>query len=254
MIEGPDIDDGGRMTLMEHLAELRGRLIKSVIAVVLGATLAWMLYPWIYDFLVHPLCEVEPDSCRLVLRDPLEGFAIRLRVSGYTGIALAMPVLLWQLWRFVTPGLYPKERRYAIPFIVSAIALFLLGAGLAYYTLPRALGFLIDIAGADVEILFSPEPYIKLITYMMLAFGIGFEFPVVLVFLQLVGVLRADTLKKYRRYALIGILVVVAVVTPSGDPFSMMLLSVPMYIFYEVSILIGSLIQRRSDASASALP
>jgi sec-independent protein translocase protein TatC len=111
--------------------------------------------------------------------------------------------------------------------------------------LPRALEFLIDIAGGDVQVLFSPEPYIKLITYMMLAFGIGFEFPIVLVFLQLVGVLQPSTLARYRRYALIGILVAVAIITPSGDPYSMLLLSVPMYLFYEVSILIGRLIVRR---------
>jgi sec-independent protein translocase protein TatC len=243
--EEEELDLEGRMTLMEHLTELRSRLIKSVLAIVFGTVIVWMLYPQIYDILVHPLCEVEPDSCELYLRDPLEGFSIRLRVSGYGGIALAMPVILWQLWRFITPGLYPHEKKYAIPFVTSALALFILGASLAYFTLARALQFLIDIAGADVGIIFSPEPYIKLITYMMLAFGIGFEFPIVLVFMQLVGVLQPSTLVRYRRYALIGILVTVAVITPSGDPYSMLLLSVPMYLFYEISIVIGKLIVRR---------
>jgi sec-independent protein translocase protein TatC len=244
-INEDELGDEGRMTLMEHLGELRSRLIKSVVAVVVGMAVVWMLYPWIYDILVHPLCEVEPDSCELALRDPLEGFSIRLRVSGYGGIALAMPVILWQLWRFITPGLYPHEKKYAVPFVASALTLFLLGATLAYFTMTQALSFLINVAGGDVAILFSPEPYIKLITYMMLAFGIGFEFPIVLVFLQLVGVLEPRTLILYRRYALIIILVVVAVITPSGDPYSMLLLSVPMYLFYEISILIGRIIVRR---------
>lgn len=240
------------MTLMEHLDELRSRLVKCAIAVVFGMTVAWTLYPQIYDILVHPLCDVIPQSCDLVLRDPLEGLSIRLRVSGYVGIAIAMPVLLWQLWKFITPGLYEHERKYAIPFMVSALFLFALGAGLAYYTLPRALDFLISIAGGDMEVLFSPEPYIKLITYMMLAFGIGFEFPVVLVALQLVGVLKTETLRRTRRYAYVGILVLVAVITPSGDPYSMLLLSVPMIIFYEVSILIGRFIERARSRKQAA--
>jgi sec-independent protein translocase protein TatC len=242
----------GGMTLMEHLEELRSRLIKCAIAIVIGMAIAWTIYPQIYDILKEPLCQVEPGQCDLVLREPLEGFSIRLRVSGYVGIALAMPVLLWQLWKFITPGLYEHERRYAVPFIVSSLFLFILGAGLAYFTIARALEFLINIAGGEMEVLFSPEPYIKMITYMMLAFGIGFEFPVVLVALQLVGVLQTETLRRVRRYAYVGILILVAVITPSGDPYSMLLLSVPMIIFYEIAVLIGRFIERSRARSAAA--
>lgn len=251
-IEEEEVTTEGGMTLMEHLEELRSRLIKCAIAIVVGMAVAWTIYPQIYDFLVDPLCDVIPESCDLVLRDPLEGFSIRLRVSGYVGIGLAMPVLLWQLWKFITPGLYEHERRYAVPFMISSLFLFLLGAGLAYYTLPRALDFLISIAGGDMEVLFSPEPYIKLITYMMLAFGIGFEFPVVLVALQLVGVLKTETLRRVRRYAYVGILILVAVITPSGDPYSMLLLSGPMILFYEIAVLIGRFIERGRARSAAA--
>jgi sec-independent protein translocase protein TatC len=246
-----DADDdplaAGRMTLMDHLRELRNRLIKCVAAVVAGTVIVWILYPQIYEILVRPLCQVEPESCRLALRDPLEGFTIRLRVSGYGGVALAMPVILWQFWKFITPGLYPNEKRYAVPFVASSLMLFVMGAALAYFALARALDFLIRISG-DVEVLFSPEPYIRLITYMMLAFGIGFLFPVLLVFLQLLGVLDVATLRKYRRIALVGILILVAVITPSGDPYTLMMLSVPMYVFYEVSILIGAMLRRRRAA------
>jgi sec-independent protein translocase protein TatC len=253
-------DEG--MTLMEHLDELRSRLIKCAIAVIVGMVLAWTLYPGIYDFLVQPLCDVIQDSatetvvdsndCGIALREPLEGLSIRLRVSGYVGIGFAMPVLLWQLWKFITPGLYEHEKRYALPFVFSSLFLFVLGAGLAYFTVARALDFLITIAGGDMEILFSPEPYIKLVTYMMLAFGIGFEFPVVLVALQLVGVLQTTTLRRVRRYAYVGILILVAVITPSGDPYSMLLLSVPMIVFYEIAILIGRFIERNRLKKALA--
>ncbi len=241
------------MTLVEHLTELRKRLIICVAAVGIGMLIAFFAYDWIFDFLIGPYKDIATDENalgggRLLQTDPLEGFGVRLKTSGYAGIALAMPVLLWQVWRFVTPGLYPHERRYAVPFVVSALVLFVLGAGIAYYTLPQALNFLIDIAGDGFVTAFSAGKYFQLITYMMLAFGIGFEFPIVLVFLQLAGVIDAAALRKARRFAIVGICVLVAVITPSGDPYSMLMLSVPMVVFYEISILIGSFIAKRRAA------
>ena len=245
--------DDDRMSLVEHLTELRDRLIKIVIAVAVGMVVAFVLYPQIFDFLLHPYREIatETNSATggdLLQIDPLEGFSVRMKLAGYGGIALAMPVILWQLWQFVTPGLYPHERRYAIPFVVSALVLFVLGAALAYLTLPRALEFLVDIGGDDLVTAFAPGKYFQLITYMMLAFGIGFEFPIVLIFLQLVGVLEVDSLRRARRFAIVGITVLVAVITPSGDPFSMLMLSLPMVAFYEISILAGRFLARRRAA------
>jgi sec-independent protein translocase protein TatC len=241
------------MTLVEHLTELRRRLIICIAAVGAGMVIGFIAYDWIFNFLIDPYKDIATNENsvgggRLLQTDPLEGFGVRLKTSGYAGIALAMPVLLWQVWRFVTPGLYPNERRYAVPFVISALVLFVLGAGLAYYTLPRALDFLVDIAGDGFITAFSAGKYFQLITYMMLAFGLGFEFPIVLVFLQLAGVLSADALRRARRFAIVGICVLVAVITPSGDPYSMLMLSVPMVLFYELSILIGSLIAKRRAA------
>ena len=251
----PEVEEGrggeARMTLVEHLAELRNRLLKCLAAVVGGAVVAWILYPQIFDFLLEPYCRVSEDGeCALYITDPLEGFATRLKIAVYGGVALAMPVLLWQLWRFITPGLYPKERRYAVPFIVSAISLFFLGAALAYWTLPRALDFLIRVGGEDLGQIFSPAKYLSLVTYMMLAFGIGFEFPILLIFLQLAGVVSNEALRRWRRYAIVGIVVVVAIITPSGDPISLLMLSVPMYVFYELAILLGRILVRRRAAAA----
>jgi sec-independent protein translocase protein TatC len=250
--------DDGRMSLMEHLTELRSRIIKIVLALVLGMVVAFFLYEPIYDFLIHPYKELAEsrnlgfgeNGERLLITDPLEGFGVRMKTSLYAGIALAMPVILWQVWRFVTPGLYPHEKRYAVPFIVSALTLFVLGAGLAYYTLPRALEFLVDIAGSDnFVVAYSPAKYFKLITYMMLAFGIGFEFPILLIFMQMAGIIGPRQLAGFRRYAIVGICVVVAVITPSGDPISMLMLSVPMVLFYEVAIIIGRIMERRRSTA-----
>lgn len=249
--------DDSRMTLVEHLTELRDRLIKIVIAVVLGMVVSFLLYPQIFDFLLAPYKEIAEQGNtvgdgKLLILDPLEGFGVRMRLAAYGGIGLAMPVILWQIWQFVTPGLYPHEKRYAVPFVISALVLFLLGAGLAYYTLPRALEFLVSIGGDELVTAFAPGKYFTLITYMMLAFGIGFEFPILLVFLQMAGIVSVQALRSARRYAIVGICVLVAVITPSGDPISMLMLSVPMVIFYEASILAGRFIERRRAAAEAA--
>lgn len=238
----------GRMPLLQHLYELRDRIVKVAVAVTLGAIVGWFLYPQIFDILLDPYCDLQGasvDDCTLLQTEPLEGFSVRLKVAGYGGIALAMPVILWQVWRFITPGLYSHEKRYAIPFVVSALVLFFLGAGLAFYTLPKALEFLTSIGGEGLQERFRPAPYFSLVTYMMLAFGVGFEFPIVLVFLQLAGVISAKNLRDVRRYAIVGIVVLVAVITPSGDPYSLAILSIPMYLFYEGSIVIGLLLTRK---------
>ena len=243
--------EGGQMTLVEHLTELRKRLIISVVAVGIGMLVVFIFYDPIFDFLVSPYCATS-DDCRLLQTDPLEGFGVRMRVAGYGGIALAMPVILWQLWRFVAPGLYANEKRYAIPFVASAVTLFVLGAGIAYATMPMALEFLADIGGDNLEQFYSPNRYFRLVTYMMLAFGIGFEFPILLLFLIMAGVLEVDMLRRGRRMAFVIITVVVALITPSGDPYSMLALSLPMILFYEIALRIGSLIEKRRAAAEAA--
>lgn len=245
------------MSMLDHLYELRDRLIKCALAVAVGAVAAWFLYPEIFDVLLEPYCRLQGttvESCKLLQTEPLEGFSVRLKITGYTGIALAMPVLLWQIWRFVTPGLYAHEKRWAYPFVASALVLFVLGAALAYYSLTPALEFLVDVGGEELEQNFRPAPYFQLITYMMLAFGVGFEFPIVLIFLQLAGIVEPASLRSVRRYAVVGILALVAVITPSGDPYTLAILSIPMYLFYEAAIVIGLLLtrDRRREEGAGA--
>lgn len=248
----------GRMTLIEHLSELRSRLIKSVVALAVAAVVCWILYPYILDVMLRPYCQTFPidervDSglfgpdggCNLFVTDPLEPFRVRLTVAGYGGLILAMPVLLWQVWRFVAPGLYKHEKRYAVGFVIAGMVLFGCGAYLAYWSLPRALNFLAIIGGTDLVSLFSPQRYLGFIIKMILAFGIAFQFPVVLITLQAVGIIANRTLRKNRPYALVGIVVLVAVITPSGDPFTLIVLSVPMYAFYEIAILYGLIARRR---------
>lgn len=254
-VKSPD----DRMTLTEHLAELRTRIIRCVLAIVLGVIVLQVFYSPLLRFLRKPytdLCERKPSlECvgSLQFLSPLEGFSTRLTITTYGGIILALPVIMWQLWRFIVPALHAKEKKYAIPFIGSCIALFALGAFLAYWTLEKALEFLIEWAGEDVDALFRVGEYIRLVGMMIAAFGIAFQFPVLLVGLQLVGVLTPQALLKGWRYAIMVCFVIAAVITPSGDPFSMLALALPMSVFYFLSVLIGWLVQRsrrKRDAAA----
>lgn len=241
-------DLGGHMSLMEHLMELRTRLIRSAIAIAIGAAVGWILYPWVFDILMGPLKELSKNpnvADKLLSLDPLEIFMLRVKMSAYLGIAITMPYLLWQLWGFISPGLHKHERRYALAFVISATVLFLLGALIAFYTLPEALKFLQSLGGDNVYYQYSPQKYLLLIVYMMLAFGLGFQFPIVLVFLQLIGLVSPKQLSSFRRFAIVIIFVVAAVITPSADPISLFALALPMCLFYEISILIGRLVKRR---------
>ncbi len=246
--------DGSDMTLADHLRELRYRLVVGCGSVALLMIPAWFLYPWFLDVLNEPYCAAllaqNPEAnCDFLVVNVLDPFSLRLRVAGYGGLFLAMPILLWQLWRFIAPGLYRRERRYALAFVVTSLVLFLLGAVVAYFTLSRAVEFLVQIGGPDIDIRSGPVEFVRLSLFMMLAFGLGFEFPVVLLALQLLGVVTPQQLSAWRRQTILIIVILAAAITPSGDPFSLAALSVPMYLFYELSIVLGRLMLRRRDRS-----
>ena len=249
------------MTLSEHLGELRHRVVVCTVAFVVAATFCVFAYEPILHFLLKPLCTADAatrhhtsgtasliftsnGTCNLFVTSPLDGLALRVKIAVFGGLVLASPVILFQLWRFVTPGLKASERRYAIPFVLSSFALFLLGAATAYLTLPHALGWLRSVGGPNLVSIYDPIPYLGLILLMMALFGLTFEFPVVLVSLELAGVVSPARLLRSWRWAVIIIVVVAAVFTPSSDPFSMLALALPLVVFYFISIGIGKLLGR----------
>ena len=235
----------GQMTLVEHLSELRTRLVRSAVALAVGTAVGFLVANRLLSLLVQPYCRAKKgEECALVVIDPLEGFSTRIKLALFVGAVLASPVVLWQIWRFVTPGLHKNEKRYAIPFIASSIVLFLIGAVLAVITFPQALSFLIGIGGPDLVPLFSPSKYLRLYLLVVVAFGIAFEFPILLIFLQLARILKSAQLRKWRRGAVVGIFIFAAVITPSQDPVTLFTMAGPMYLFYEASILMGKLLKR----------
>jgi len=241
----PKKNPDGRMTVVEHLAELRRRIIISLVAVTLGAIVCYIFAPSIIRFFLDYYRDaVHNDRQRFIFTGPLDGFVTRVKIATYGGIVLALPVWLWEVWRFITPGLEKREKRYAVPFLASSILLFALGGFVAFLTLPEALSFLLNAGGSGLRPLLSADKYLSLVSLMIVAFGIAFEFPVLLMFLLLARVLSTRQLRRWRRWAIVIIVTFAAVITPSQDPYSLFFMAVPMYIFYEASILIGRALKR----------
>lgn len=243
--------DDAQMTLMGHLTELRTRIIRSVAAVVVGAIVVFIFSNQVLDFLKEPYCDIRPpNDCTFIATSALDPFSVKMMLAGYGGLILAMPVILYQFAKFVLPALYPSEKKILYPFL--GISVLLMGAGMTvgYLFFPRALQALIDLGGDSFEAFFEAKQYIGLAVKMILAFGLAFELPVILVFLQMIGALKTETLKKNRRIAIVAVVILAAVITPTGDAYTLLALSLPMYVFFELSLLIGGQLSKRRLAKA----
>ena len=229
------------MSIGEHLAEARRRMLIATAAVILGAIVAFLFYPQILRWLQHPLCQVTPKNCTFLVTSPLDGLSLRIKIAFFGGLLIALPVIFFEIWRFVTPGLKKREKRYAIPFVAASVLFFFAGCAVAFISFGHALHFLQAIGGKELTAHYQPNAYLGLIMLMMTAFGLTFEFPVILVSLELVGVVKPAQLLKGWRWAIIGIAIAAAALTPSGDPFSMFALMIPLDLFYFGSIAIGKL-------------
>jgi sec-independent protein translocase protein TatC len=244
----------GRMTLGEHLAELRYRVLVSLAAVLVTTVVAYIFHAEILRFLTHPYCQLPqrdraiPGRCTLVVGGVLDPFTVTLKVALYAGVLAASPVWLFQLWQFVTPGLYAHERRYASVFVATSVLLFAMGAAFAYLTLQKGLHFLLGFSSGGVTSLLQFNNYLSFVVAMVLIFALSFELPLLVVMLNLVGVMPAARLRRWTRAVIFGIFVFAAVATPSQDPFTMSALAIPMCLLYGVAVLIASVHDRRVAA------
>lgn len=233
-----------RMPMMEHLAELRRRLIWSAVALAVATTIAFFWHEDILDFLIRPYRAAVPGGSLAYFR-PTEAFSTAMRVSLFGGIILASPVILYELWRFIAPALTKREKRWAYPLSIVLALLFVGGAAVGYVALERGLVFLFDFGGDALTPVIGAEEYLRFAIRFILAFGVAFEFPIFLFAAAAFGILSSARLRSNRRWAVLIILILAAVITPSGDPLTLLMLAVPLYVLYEITILAIRLILKK---------
>jgi sec-independent protein translocase protein TatC len=239
-------DDQKRMPLVEHLRELRTRLIRASIAFVVASLIGWMLFGPIMSVLLAPLRSALGDPNRpLIAIGVFDPVGMRLKVAAFAGLVLALPVISWQIWRFVAPGLTKRERRTTVTIVAVGSVLFAFGVAVAYLTAVPALSFLLRVAGNTVEPLITADRYISFLLTMALGFGAAFQFPLALVALVALGAVESRQLLKAWRIVVVVIAVVAAVATPGQDPFSFLALFVPMCIFYLVAVGFARFVLRK---------
>ena len=234
-------DELGTMSLLEHLTELRRRLIVVIAAVVVAAIAGFLLSDLALSVLIAPLPQRYE---KLFFTGVLDPFAVKLKIALFLGIALAMPVIVFETYRFVTPGLTRAERRLVWPVLLATLSLFALGMGVGYLIIPFALAFLLSFATPQIQPLLTLPEYVGFVTTMLLAFGLVLEFPVVLVILARAGIVNHRALASRRRQIIVGITVFAVVITPGGDPFSPAILGSVMYLLFEASLLVVRMVRR----------
>ena len=252
--------DDVRMSLGEHLAELRRRLIISVLAVIAGTIVAFVFHHAILHVLTRPYCNLpasyrfEPGRCTLVVTGVLDAFTVTLKLSLYVGLVLSSPVWLWQIWKFVTPGLHQNERRYAVTFVATSVALFGAGCVVAYFTLANGLHFLLSFATGGLTSLLTFDSYLSYVIAIVLVFAVSFEFPLLVIMLNLVNVLSYARLRRWTRAVIFGIFAFAAVATPTQDPFTMLALAVPITALYGLSLAFAFVHDRRAARRGDTSP
>lgn len=234
-----------KLPFTAHLAELRTRLIRSFIAVAVGFLISYAYVQQIFEFLMRPMIQAMPPGSPLVFTSLTEGFFTYFKLALTSGICLALPVILYQLWRFIAPGLLEHERRYALPFVFFVSSFFILGASFAYYVVfPSIFRFLMSFSSDIVKPMPSMKEYLAFSSKMLLTFGLIFEYPPLVFFLAKVGILKGTWLARQRRYAIILIFVLAAVITPP-DAVSQLLMALPMMVLYELGIIIAKVFGKK---------
>ncbi|MEV7968742.1 twin-arginine translocase subunit TatC [Sphaerisporangium sp. NPDC088356] len=246
-----DVD--GRMSLMDHLRELRNRLIKAILGLTLGTAVGFIFFDRLWVFMTGPYCrlpaahKLKDGACTLVVQGVFEGFMVNLQVALMFGAIVSAPIWLYQIWAFVTPGLYRNERRYSLSFLAISVPLFAAGAALAYLTMDKGLSLLLGFAPGNVIPLISMDQYVGFMMAMLVIFGLSFEIPLLLVFLNLIGILPFRLVSKHQRMVIFLMFVFAAVATPSQDPITMLALALPMVGMFLIAEVIMYFHDRKKD-------
>src|ERR1039457_1650423 len=240
----------GRMPLMDHLRELRNRLLKALLALAAGMAIGFIpaVFERVWTFVKHPFCAAVirgRTGCspvlglghQLIINGVFDGFMLRVKIAFFIGLILTCPVWLYQVWAFLAPGLYRREKRWTYAFVGIAAPLFLAGSGLAYVAMSRGLRYLLGLAPTGITPLITVDTYLGYFTAMLLGFGLAFELPLAMVILNMGGVLTHERIRKWRRYIIFGVFVFAGIASPSPDPITMLLLAVPCVVLVEIAEL-----------------
>jgi len=235
-----------KLPLTAHLEELRNRLVRVLIVLALGFGVCYTFKDWSFQMITRPLVEVLPKHSSLVYTGLPEAFFIHMKIAFFGSLFLTSPYTLYQIWKFISPGLYAKEKKYVIPFVISSTLLFVGGVLFGYFiALPPAFKFFVSFSTDALVPMVSFREYLSLTLKFLLAFGLSFEMPVFIFFLTKLGIVNAATLSRQRRYAILVIFVAAAVLTPSPDVLSQILMAIPLMLLYEVSIGVSKLAGRK---------
>ena len=254
--EGAEDDEsaGKPMGLMDHLSELRVRLVRCCIAVGLGFLLCWSVVDPIFNALVNPLLAVLPPGSHAQYTTLPEGFFTRMYIAFVAGVFVASPVVFYQVWSFIAPGLYDEEKRYIIPVAILSAIFFVTGGAFCYFVVfPYAFSFFVSFSTSEIVVMPKISDYLNFVLKLILAFGLIFEMPLFALFLARMGLITATLMRKTRRYAILGIFIVAAILTPP-DVVSQLLMACPMLLLYEISILVAAAFGRKKAAPESETP
>ncbi len=239
-------EEEARMPFLEHLEELRKRLINCVTAIVIGFGICVYFSERMFNFLANPIVKLLPKDTSLIFTHPADPFFVYLKIDLLIGLMLALPYILYELWKFIYPGLHEHERKLAAPFIMAAAGLFYSGAAFAYFLVfPAAFKFFLGFQTAELKPMIGIKEYVSLATMLMAAFGAVFETPIIIVFLGMLGLFSSDFLKRGRRYFVVIAFIIAAILSPTPDVVNQTLMAVPMLLFYEVGIVLLAFIERR---------
>jgi sec-independent protein translocase protein TatC len=241
-----DNEEESRMSFFDHLEELRGRLIRCVVGICAASCVCLIFGEELFTFLSSPIVKLLPKGTGLVFTSLPDPFFIYLKVSFISGLFISVPYILYELWQFIRPGLYPKERGLALPFVIVAAALFYIGGAFAYFIVfPAAFKFFLGYSTPELQPMIAIREYVSLVMMLVLAFGAVFETPIVVVFLGLLGIFNSTQLKSGRRYFIVIAFIIGAILTPTPDPFNQTLMAVPMLLLYELGIRFLMILEKR---------
>ena len=253
-----DSNPDGRMPLMDHIRELRNRLVKICLALIIGTGIGLIpaVFNRVWNFVQHPFCSAVINGhtgChvigdQLILQGVFDPFMLRVEIAFFFGLIVTSPVWLYQLWAFVAPGMYRREKKWTYLFVGTAVPLFVAGGALAYYAMSRGLRYLLGLAPGHVLVLPSVSTYLSYFTAMLLGFGLAFELPLLLLMLNMVGILRHTFFKRWRRLMIFAVFVFAGIASPSPDPLTMLLLAVPCLVLVEIAEVIIWMNDRRRAA------